>query len=110
MSQMALAKAAGVSQPVIVKLENGEQSSTKKLAELARALSVRVSDLDPAYGEPGFTPRPPMPAAPTPSYQPMPNKEMRELAHALWFANLARGKSDEEIERMKALVEAAFKG
>lgn len=45
-SQPKLADLAGVSQQLISRLENGKDLTTKKLPEIARALSVPVSDLD----------------------------------------------------------------
>lgn len=50
LSQTDLGKAVGISQPVINKLENGEQQSTKKLIEIAKALGVKPGELDPRYG------------------------------------------------------------
>ncbi|MFG1417206.1 helix-turn-helix transcriptional regulator [Xanthobacter sp. V0B-10] len=49
LSQPKLAKAAGVSQQLISRLENGKDLTTKKLPNLARALGVTVTDLDPTY-------------------------------------------------------------
>jgi phage repressor protein C with HTH and peptisase S24 domain len=49
MSQTDLANAVGLSQPVINKLEKGEQASTKKLIEVAEALGVSPGTLDPRY-------------------------------------------------------------
>lgn len=50
MSQTALARAAKISQPTIQALEAGEQTTTKKLPQIAAALGKAPSDLDPAYG------------------------------------------------------------
>src|SRR5579872_1905122 len=52
LSQAALARRAGVSQPVIHALENGSQPSSKKLPQIARALGVSAVDIDPSYGLP----------------------------------------------------------
>ena len=52
-SQAALARSAGVSQPTITDLENGKQLTTKKLASIAKALRCKVSDLDPDYTDGG---------------------------------------------------------
>ncbi|MGQ3674277.1 XRE family transcriptional regulator [Xanthobacter sp. TB0139] len=49
LSQVNLAKAARVSQQLISRLENGKDSTTKKLPDLATALGVPISALDPAY-------------------------------------------------------------
>ncbi len=49
MSQSALARAARVSQPVIAELEAGNQSTSKKLPEIAQALGVEISELDPRF-------------------------------------------------------------
>lgn len=48
-SQGALARAAGISQPVIAKLETVPGKTTTRLAEIARALDVDPSELDPRY-------------------------------------------------------------
>lgn len=61
MSQAALARAAGVSQPVIFELERGLQRTTKMLPQIARALGLAPGDLDPAYGEPSGAPLLPIP-------------------------------------------------
>jgi len=52
-SQSALARYAGISQPVIFALESGEQQTTRKLPDIARALGVPVSALDPRLGGEG---------------------------------------------------------
>jgi transcriptional regulator with XRE-family HTH domain len=49
LSQAKLAKAARVSQQLISRLESGADLTTKKLPEIARALSVSVSELDENY-------------------------------------------------------------
>src|SRR5262249_34450114 len=46
LSQVALSKKAGVSQQLISRLESGVDSTTKRLPEIARALSVSVYELD----------------------------------------------------------------
>jgi transcriptional regulator with XRE-family HTH domain len=51
-SQEKLAKLSGVSQQLISQIENGKNTSTKSLPDLAKALECSVSDLDPAYSEP----------------------------------------------------------
>jgi transcriptional regulator with XRE-family HTH domain len=48
-SQAALARAAGISQPTIAKLEADPTRDTKRLAEIARALDVEPAELDPKY-------------------------------------------------------------
>lgn len=48
-SQSSLARAAGVSQQLISRLEAGLDSTTKKLPEIARSLAVSVYDLDENY-------------------------------------------------------------
>lgn len=53
LSQAALARRAGVSQPVIHALESGTQPTSKKLPQIARALGVTAVDIDPSYGLPG---------------------------------------------------------
>lgn len=45
-SQVKLAKEAGVSQQLISRLENGDDITSKKLPELARALGVPVHEID----------------------------------------------------------------
>lgn len=49
LSQGGLAAKAGVSQQLVSQLERGENTSTKHLPKLARALGVDVGDLDPAF-------------------------------------------------------------
>jgi transcriptional regulator with XRE-family HTH domain len=49
LSQVALAKAAGVSQQLISQIENGVNDSTTELPALARALNVSVDAIDPEY-------------------------------------------------------------
>lgn len=51
LTQPALAKATGVSQQLISQLETGKNFSTTELPALARALGVRVSDIDEDYAE-----------------------------------------------------------
>lgn len=52
LSQPQLAAKAGVSQQLISQIERGENLTTKKLPQIARALGARVEDLDPDYGAP----------------------------------------------------------
>ena len=49
LSQPKLAALARVSQQLISRIEKGTDLTTKKLPDLAHALGVLVSDLDPAY-------------------------------------------------------------
>lgn len=49
MSQAELAKASGVSQPVIASIEMGKQRTARSLPRIATALGVQVSDLDPDF-------------------------------------------------------------
>lgn len=49
LSQAALAEMAGVKQQLISQIERGENTTTKKLPEIARALECNVHDLDPNY-------------------------------------------------------------
>jgi transcriptional regulator with XRE-family HTH domain len=51
LSQTELARVSGVSQQLISQIERGENFSTKHLPELARALDVAISELDPRYGK-----------------------------------------------------------
>lgn len=51
LSQVALAKEAGVSQQLISQLENGVNVATTKLPDIARALGANVSQIDPNYIE-----------------------------------------------------------
>lgn len=51
LSQVKLAKEAGVSQQLISQLENGKNLSTTELPQLARALGVSVSEIDPNYAD-----------------------------------------------------------
>lgn len=50
-SQVGLARLSGVSQQLISQLENGLNNSTKSLPDLARALGVSVSEIDPTYSQ-----------------------------------------------------------
>jgi phage repressor protein C with HTH and peptisase S24 domain len=50
LSQNALAKMAGVSQPVVFALESGDQQTSRKIPEIASALGVEPSEIDPRYG------------------------------------------------------------
>ena len=50
-SQGALARAAGISQPTIAKLESDPRRTTTRLPEIARALDVDPSELDPRYAK-----------------------------------------------------------
>jgi transcriptional regulator with XRE-family HTH domain len=49
LSQPRLAEKSGVSQQLISQIESGRNETTNKLPSLARALGVRVADIDPAY-------------------------------------------------------------
>ena len=51
LSQIQLAKLSGVSQQLISQIENGDNVSTTRLPDLARALSARVSEIDPSYSD-----------------------------------------------------------
>lgn len=57
-SQAALARAAGITQATIAKLESDPRRTTTKLAEIAKALEVDVGELDARYSR-----RPPQSAA-----------------------------------------------
>lgn len=46
LSQVKLAAASGVSQQLISQIENGENTTTKELPKLAKALGVAIADLD----------------------------------------------------------------
>lgn len=50
LSQVGLAKKAGVAQQLISQIERGENTSTKYLPQIARALSATVADIDPQFG------------------------------------------------------------
>lgn len=68
LSQSALAKAIGVTQPTIVAIEKsdgqgGGQETFRKLPELAAALGVWPGDIDPNYAE---LPPPKLSSAPPP--------------------------------------------
>lgn len=56
LSQTRLAKAAGMSQQSISRLEKGTDLTTKMLPNLARALGVGVHELDPSYEIPHILP------------------------------------------------------
>lgn len=56
MSQVKLAKAAGVSQQLISQIENGENTTTKELPKLAKALGVDVAELDENFTPAATTP------------------------------------------------------
>lgn len=47
LSQAALAKGVGVSQPTIAQLETGENKTTKHIFKIARELRISPRDLDP---------------------------------------------------------------
>lgn len=49
LSQPALARASGVSQQLISQLERGENVTTTRLPDLARALSASLDELDESY-------------------------------------------------------------
>ena len=49
LSQSALADKAGVGQQLISQIENGRNTTTKKLPQIAKALGCAIHDLDPAY-------------------------------------------------------------
>lgn len=51
MSQGVLARAAGVSQQTIGKLETGEMKATTRLGDIARALGVSPGELDPQFAD-----------------------------------------------------------
>lgn len=56
-SQAALARAAGITQSVIAKLESDPTRGTRVLPEIARALGVDPGEIDPKYSpRPKFTP------------------------------------------------------
>lgn len=49
LSQSALADKASVGQQLISQIENGRNTTTKKLPQIAKALGCAIHDLDPAY-------------------------------------------------------------
>lgn len=49
MSQKTLAEKAGVGQQLISQLERGENTTSRKLPQIAKGLGCEVHDLDPAY-------------------------------------------------------------
>ena len=49
LTQTALAKLAGISQPILVDLESGKQTTSRKLPAIAKALNCKLAELDPAY-------------------------------------------------------------
>jgi transcriptional regulator with XRE-family HTH domain len=49
LSQTGLAKKANVSQQLISQLERGENLTTKKLPQIARALNASIEEVDPNY-------------------------------------------------------------
>lgn len=51
LSQAALARRAGVSQPTIADLESGHNETTKKLPSIASALGVSPAELDPQLAQ-----------------------------------------------------------
>ena len=104
MSQVELSKKADVSQPVLVRLESGAQLTTKKLSALARALNVKISDLDPAMSD-EWQPRAP---TPPPVKDDGPYNVGGYLAEALWFSEFTKNLTKEEIDRIKKTIEAAF--
>jgi transcriptional regulator with XRE-family HTH domain len=61
LSQPALAQLAGVTQQLISQLERDQQTSTKALPQIARALGVRVEQIDDNYLQ--VTPKNASPAA-----------------------------------------------
>lgn len=50
-SQVQLAEASGVSQQLISQIENGENGSSKYLADLARALGKKLTDFDASLAD-----------------------------------------------------------
>lgn len=50
LSQVGLAKKAGVAQQLISQIERGENTSTKYLPQIAKALGAAVADIDPQFG------------------------------------------------------------
>lgn len=58
-TQPQLAAGVGLSQPVIARIERGEQLSTKKLPEIAKFLNVSLSELDPRFAQAGIVDRNP---------------------------------------------------
>lgn len=55
-SQVKLAQASGVSQQLISQIENGKNTKTKELPELAKALHVTVAELDENFIDVAMTP------------------------------------------------------
>lgn len=53
LSQTGLARIANVSQQLVSQIENGTNSSTKNLPALAKALGVKVSEIDPSFADEG---------------------------------------------------------
>lgn len=51
LSQPQLAQRAGVSQQLISQIERGENTTTKKLPQIARALEVPMTLLDPSFSD-----------------------------------------------------------
>lgn len=49
LSQTALAEKAGVGQQLISQIERGENTTTKKLPEIAKALGCQIYEIDPNY-------------------------------------------------------------
>lgn len=56
LSEPALARLVGVSQPTIHGIVTGKQLTTKALPRLAAALGVSPGDLDPEFGRSGGAP------------------------------------------------------
>lgn len=55
LSQRRLAELSGVSQQLISQIENNKNATTKELPALAKALNVRVDEIDPNYAFPEAT-------------------------------------------------------
>lgn len=55
MSQVKLAQISGVSQQLISQIENGVNTKTKELPELAKALRVNVAELDENFMDVAMT-------------------------------------------------------
>lgn len=49
-SQADLAKAVGISQPAVKKIEDGTTKDPRKLLDIARVLQIPIADIDPTFG------------------------------------------------------------
>lgn len=116
MSQAAVARAAGISQQSLSRLENGIDLTSKYLPAIADALETDVSDLDPSYAskEPGAAIQVPILDYVTagrlksPMSQiivgDLPTMAISDLGRGDWFALRVQGDSMDRISPDGAII------